>query len=127
MDVLRRFRSFSPFLEEEEFCFVRLHVKTYPRKPFQTRGVSFAHGGFYPLPAIAAGEDISIPKDAFVHSFILWRTGDTGDPWRVPTTKSKGSEVLPLSLSLTVRLLRPLRNDLHHLVSSGANPRFKKV
>ena len=50
----------------------------------------------------------------------MYRTGDTGDPWGVPTTKSKVSEISLLNLSLT---MRSLRKDWHHLVSFGAKPR----
>ena len=55
---------------------------------------------------------------------MIDRTGETGEPWGVPTVKIKGSDVLPLNLSLTVR---SLRKDRHQLVSSGAKPRLEKV
>ena len=49
---------------------------------------------------------------------------NTRDSCSVPTTKLKGSNVSPLNLSLTVRLLR---NNWHHWTSSGAKPRFVKI
>jgi len=55
---------------------------------------------------------------------MVERTGNIGEPCGVPTMKSKGSDVLPLNLSLTVR---SFRKDLHHLTSSGAKPRSVKV
>ena len=51
-------------------------------------------------------------------------TGDTGEPCGVPTIYSKGSDILPLNLSLTVW---SFRKDLHHLTSSSANPKSVKI
>src|SRR5258707_7932470 len=76
---------------------------------------------------------IYIPSDALDHSLTLWRmgevymvdsTGNTGEPWGVPTVKLKGSDVSPLKRSWTVR---SFRKDLHQLVSSGVKPRLAKV
>jgi hypothetical protein len=40
------------------------------------------------------------------------------------TTKSKGSDILLLNLSLTVR---SLRNNQHHFTNSGVKPKFVKI
>src|SRR5258707_5735633 len=83
---------------------------------------------FHPQAKMAPSS-MYMPSDELAHSLVLCRsavvymtdsTGETGDPWGVPTVKSNGSDVLPLNRSLTEW---SLRKERHQLTISGGKPR----